>query len=180
EQIQRLILARNKFSGEIPAGVWSELGNLIQLDLSANDFKGPIPEDIGELHTLSGTLNLSFNHLSGRIPNSLGKLSATVNFDLRNNNLIGEIPQTGTFSNQGPTAFLGNKNLCGLPLRKSCTGSDQGSGSDSSSRKDEPSNRSKGLSPGLIILISAADVVGVALVGLVIVYVYWKKKDDDN
>ncbi|MCI48215.1 putative inactive leucine-rich repeat receptor-like protein kinase, partial [Trifolium medium] len=89
-----------------PAGVWSELDNLIQLDLSGNNFKGSIPEDIGELHTLSGTLNLSFNHLSGRIPNSLGKLSATVNFDLRNNNLIGEIPQTGTFSNQGPTAFL--------------------------------------------------------------------------
>jgi hypothetical protein len=36
------------------------------------------------------------------------------------------------------------------------------------------------LSPGLIILISAADVAGVALVGLVIVYVYWKKKDDGN
>ncbi|KAK2378823.1 receptor protein kinase protein ZAR1 [Trifolium repens] len=178
-QIQRLILARNKFSGEIPAGVWSELDNLIQLDLSANDFKGPIPEDIGELHTLSGTLNLSFNHLSGRIPNSLGKLSATVNFDLRNNDLIGEIPQTGTFSNQGPTAFLGNKNLCGLPLRKSCTSSDRAPGG-SSSHEDESRNRSKGLSPGLIILISAADVAGVALVGLVIVYVYWKKKDDGN
>ncbi|MCI59233.1 putative inactive leucine-rich repeat receptor-like protein kinase, partial [Trifolium medium] len=53
KQIQRLILARNKFSGEISAGVWSELDNLIQLDLSGNDFKGSIPEDIGELHTLS-------------------------------------------------------------------------------------------------------------------------------
>ncbi|CAL5210774.1 unnamed protein product [Lathyrus oleraceus] len=174
KQLQRLILARNKFTGEIPTGVWSELDNLIQLDLSANDFKGSIPDDIGDLVSLSGTLNLSFNHFSDRIPSSLGKLPATVNFDLRNNNLFGEIPQTGTFSNQGPTAFLGNKNLCGLPLRKSCAGS------GSSSHKDEPGNRSKGLSPGLIILISAADVVGVALVGLVIVYVYWKKKDDEN
>jgi hypothetical protein len=178
-QLQRLILARNKFSGEVPAGVWSGLENLVQLDLSGNDFKGSIPDDIGDLGSLSGTLNLSFNHFSGRIPSSLGKLPATVNFDLRSNNLVGEIPQTGTFSNQGPTAFLGNKNLCGLPLRKSCTGSDRGS-SGSSSHKDELDDRSKGLSPGLIILISVADVAGVALVGLVIVYVYWKKKDGHN
>lgn len=180
KQLQRLLLARNKFSGEIPSGVWSELDNLVQLDLSANDFKGSIPDDIGNLVSLSGTLNLSFNHLSDQIPNSLGKLPATVSFDLRNNNLIGEIPQTGTFSNQGPTAFLGNKDLCGFPLRKSCTGSNRDSGSSSSSHKDEQSNRSKGLNPGLIIVISVADAVGVALIGLVIVYVYWKKKDNDN
>ncbi|XP_048438957.1 receptor protein kinase-like protein ZAR1 [Pyrus x bretschneideri] len=33
----------------------------------------------------------------------------------------------------------------------------------------------KGLSPGLIILISVADAAG-----LVVVYIYWKKKDDEN
>nr|KYP32335.1 putative receptor kinase At5g05160 family [Cajanus cajan] len=178
KNLQHLILAGNKFSGEIPAGVWPELQNLLQLDLSANEFTGSIPNDLGTLISLSGTLNLSFNHLSGRVPASLGKLPATVSFDLRNNNLSGEIPQTGSFSNQGPTAFLGNPNLCGFPLRKSCSGSNRGfsPGSD----RNQPVNRSKGLSPGLIILISVADAAVVALIGLVIVYVYWKKKDDEN
>jgi hypothetical protein len=75
-QLQRLILARNKFSGKIPAGIWTELENLVQLDLSANFLNGSIPEDISELGSLSGTLNLSFNHLSGQIPKSLGNSSS--------------------------------------------------------------------------------------------------------
>nr|KYP63622.1 Receptor protein kinase CLAVATA1 [Cajanus cajan] len=121
--LQRLILARNKFSGEIPAIPWSELKNLVQLDLSSNLLEGSIPDQLGELKTLTGTLNLSFNHLSGKVPKSLGNLPVTVSFDLRNNDLSGEIPQTGSFSNQGPTAFLNNPNLCGFPLQRSCTGS---------------------------------------------------------
>ncbi|XP_027337250.1 receptor protein kinase-like protein ZAR1 [Abrus precatorius] len=180
KNLQRLILAVNKFSGEIPTGVWPELRNLLQLDLSANDLEGSIPNDIGTLGSLSGTLNLSFNHLSGRVPSSLGKLPATVSFDLRNNNFSGEIPQTGSFSNQGPTAFLGNPNLCGFPLRKSCSGSDRDFSPGSRDDTREPSKPGSGLRPGLIILISVADAVGVALIGLVIVYVYWKKKDDSN
>ncbi|KAL2337687.1 hypothetical protein Fmac_012133 [Flemingia macrophylla] len=178
QNLQHLVLAGNKFSGEIPAAVWPNLQNLLQLDLSANEFTGSIPNDLGTLTSLSGTLNLSFNHLSGGVPASLGKLPATVSFDLRNNNLSGEVPQTGSFSNQGPTAFLGNPNLCGFPLRKSCSGSnrDYSPGSD----RSQPVNRSKGLSPGLIILISVADAALVALIGLVIVYLYWKKKDDEN
>ncbi|KAK7390303.1 hypothetical protein VNO78_25605 [Psophocarpus tetragonolobus] len=178
KNLQRLILAGNKLSGEIPGGVWPELPNLVQLDLSANELTGSIPNEIGTLISLSGTLNLSFNHLSGKIPASLGKLPATVSFDLKNNNLSGEIPQTGSFSNQGPTAFLENPNLCGFPLRKSCSGSDR----DISRGPDQnkPVDRSKGLTPGLIILISVADAAVVALIGLVIVYIYWKKKDDEN
>eukprot|EP00256_Glycine_max_P031991 XP_006576501.1 receptor protein kinase-like protein ZAR1 [Glycine max] len=180
KNLQRLVLAGNKFSGEIPAGVWPDLQNLLQLDLSDNELTGSIPSEIGTLISLSGTLNLSFNHLSGKIPSSLGKLPATVIFDLKNNNLSGEIPQTGSFSNQGPTAFLGNPDLCGFPLRKSCSGSDRNFSSGSDQNKPDNGNRSKGLSPGLIILISAADAAVVALIGLVIVYIYWKRKDDEN
>lgn len=178
--LQRLILARNKFSGEIPASPWPELKKLVQLDLSSNLLEGSIPEQLGDVNTLTETLNLSFNHLSGKIPKSLGNLPVTVSFDLRNNYLSGEIPQTGSFSNQGPTAFLGNPNLCGFPLQKSCTGlapSEPGF----SVRGPVASHRSaKGLSPGLIILISVADAAGVALIGLVLVYVYWKRKDKSN
>ncbi|KAJ7957591.1 Receptor protein kinase-like protein [Quillaja saponaria] len=180
KQLQRLIMARNKFSGAIPTGIWPDLVNLVQLDLSSNELNGSIPEDIGDLKTLSGTLNLSFNHLSGRIPKSLGNLPVTVSFDLRHNNLSGEIPQTGTFTNQGPTAFLNNPQLCGFPLQKSCRSSGQSSPESPNSGPASNNNSTKGLSPGLIILISLADAAGVAFVGLVIVYIYWKKKDNSN
>lgn len=180
KQMQRLILARNKLLGEMPAGIWSEMENLVQLDLSDNEFTGPIPEDIGKLKSLSGTLNLSYNHLSGKLPETLGDLPVTVSFDLRNNNFSGEIPQTGSFTNQGPTAFLNNLNLCGFPLQKPCRNSDQSvSGSPKSGPKSD-NNSKKGLSPGLIILISVADAAGVTFIGLVIVYIYWKKKDNSN
>ncbi|KAL6969292.1 hypothetical protein U1Q18_029014 [Sarracenia purpurea var. burkii] len=177
-QLQRLILARNKLSGEIPAGIWPEMANLVQLDLSSNNFSGTIPEDIGQLKSLSGTLNLSSNHFSGRIPQSMGDLPMTVSFDLRGNNFSGKIPQTGSFANQGPTAFLNNPLLCGFPLKKQCqTSSETVPGTQSPPSESDTTTQRKGLKPGLIILISLADAVGVAFVGLVIVYLYWKKKD---
>ncbi|XP_043724044.1 receptor protein kinase-like protein ZAR1 [Telopea speciosissima] len=184
-QLQRLILTHNKFSGNIPTGIWPKLMNLVQLDLSSNGFSGSIPSDLGELQSLSGTLNLSFNHFSGHIPSSLGKLPAAVSFDLRHNNLSGEVPQDGTFANQGPTAFLDNPSLCGFPLQDPCrsTNSPQAAQNTPGSRNSAPSsdsNSKKGLKPGFIILISVADAIGVAFIGLVIVYVYWKRKDSNN
>ncbi|KAL2510338.1 Leucine-rich repeat protein kinase family protein [Forsythia ovata] len=177
-QLQRLILAGNDFSGEIPEGIFPELANLEQLDLSANEFNGSIPVDIGELKSLSGTLNLSFNHFTGKIPKTLGDLPLTVSFDLRNNSLSGEIPQTGSFANQGPTAFVNNPMLCGFPLQRPCNNNSENTpGIQSASRENEDINERKGLKPGLIILIAVADAIGVAFVGLVIVYVYWKRKD---
>ncbi|XP_039034403.1 receptor protein kinase-like protein ZAR1 [Hibiscus syriacus] len=180
KQLQRLILAQNKFSGEIPDRIWPELDNLIQLDLSSNEFNGPIPSTIGELNSLSGTLNLSYNHLSGNLPKSLGDLPVIVSFDLRHNNLSGEIPETGSFANQGPTAFLNNPLLCGFPLQKTCKNSSTSSSGTQNSGPNSGETQKKGLTPGLIILISAADAVGVALIGLIIVYIYWKNKDSSN
>ncbi|KAI8021573.1 Receptor protein kinase-like protein ZAR1 [Camellia lanceoleosa] len=183
-ELQHLILARNKFSGEIPAGIWPEMANLVQLDLSSNNFSGSISEDIGELKSLSGTLNLSFNHFSGQIPKSMGDLPMTVSFDLRNNNFSGEIPQTGSFENQGPTAFLSNPFLCGFPLKTPCKNNSETSPGTQNSPPESYNNNDneppKGLKPGLIILISLADAIGVAFIGLVIVYLYWRKKDSHS
>ncbi|CAK8542020.1 unnamed protein product [Lathyrus sativus] len=180
-QLQRLILARNNFSGDIPVTPWMKLKNLVQLDLSANLLEGSIPDEIGYLNSLTGTLNLSFNHLSGKVPKSLGKLPVTVSFDLRSNDLSGEIPQTGSFSNQGPTAFLNNPKLCGFPLQKQCSSSAPSEPGTSPGSARQHVNRSKkGLSPGLIIIITVADAAAVALIGLLVVYVYWKKKDNSN
>lgn len=180
KQLQRLVVTRNQFSGEIPEGIWPEMENLVQLDLSSNEFNGSIPDDIGELKSLSGTLNLSHNHFTGKIPKSLGNLPETVSFDLRSNNLSGEIPQTGAFANQGPTAFLNNPDLCGFPLQKSCRNPSRSSPEGQSSSPESGTNARKGLSPGLIILISVADAAGVAFIGLIIVYIYWKNRDSQG
>ncbi|TYH96359.1 hypothetical protein ES332_A12G171600v1 [Gossypium tomentosum] len=181
KQLQRLILAQNKFSGQIPGGIWPEMENLVQLDLSSNEFNGSIPSTIGELNSLSTTLNLSYNHLSGKLPKTLGDLAVTVSFDLRNNNLSGEIPETGSFANQGPTAFLNNPLLCGFPLQKPCTNSNFSlSGTQSSGPNNLSETQKKGIGPGLILLISAADAAGLAFLGLIIAYIYWKKKDSSN
>ncbi|KAL1556082.1 receptor protein kinase-like protein ZAR1 [Salvia divinorum] len=175
-QLRRLILARNKFSGQIPLGIFPELANLEQLDISENEFNGSIPNDMGELKSLSGTLNLSYNHFGGKIPKGLGDLPLTVSFDLRGNDLSGQIPQTGSFSSQGPTAFLDNPSLCGFPLQRSCKNSSSDSVEYGLVENDGVGGR-KGLRPGMIVLISVADAVGVAVVGLVVIYVCWKRKD---
>ncbi|RVW35327.1 Receptor protein kinase-like protein ZAR1 [Vitis vinifera] len=166
---------RRNSGGDLP-----EMENLVQLDLSSNEFNGSIPDDIGELKSLSGTLNLSHNHFTGKIPKSLGNLPETVSFDLRSNNLSGEIPQTGAFANQGPTAFLNNPDLCGFPLQKSCRNPSRSSPEGQSSSPESGTNARKGLSPGLIILISVADAAGVAFIGLIIVYIYWKNRDSQG
>ncbi|KAG9147658.1 hypothetical protein Leryth_015727 [Lithospermum erythrorhizon] len=155
------------------------MANLEQLDLSGNEFSGSIPDDIGELKSLSGTLKLSHNHFSGKLPKSMGDLPLTVSFDLSSNNLSGEIPQTGSFANQGPTAFLNNPLLCGFPLQKSCKDSSEGPGNEGESliQGNVSRDSKKGIKPGLIVLISVVDAVGVALIGLVVVFLYWRRKN---
>nr|CAB3489754.1 unnamed protein product [Digitaria exilis] len=184
-QLERLLLAENQLSGNIPAGVWPEMSGLQMLDLSSNNLTGDIPVELGKLPALAGTLNLSRNHLSGGVPTELGRLPATVTLDLRFNNLSGEIPQSGSLASQGPTAFLNNPGLCGFPLQVPCRAA---APSSSSSSLPPPSSSSAASSGGtggakqpiktsLIVLISVADAAGVALIGIIAVYVYWKVRD---
>ncbi|KAG2623590.1 receptor protein kinase-like protein ZAR1 [Panicum virgatum] len=180
--LRRLVLARNAFAGELPAGVWPEMPNLQQLDLSSNAFNGSIPPDLGELPRLAGTLNLSHNRFSGVVPPELGRLPATVTLDLRFNNLSGAIPQTGSLASQGPTAFLNNPGLCGFPLQVPCRAVPPPTQSPAPPATTTPlpstsSDRHQPIKTGLIALISVADAAGVALVGVILVYVYWKVKD---
>ncbi|MQL96099.1 hypothetical protein Taro_028769, partial [Colocasia esculenta] len=80
---------------------------------------------------------------------------------------------------------LGNPNLCGFPLLNPC----QDAWPAASGRQNNPTGSpvtgggkraKKGLSLGMIILIAVADAVGVALIGLVLVYAYWKLKGGDR
>ncbi|KAJ3677639.1 hypothetical protein LUZ60_003363 [Juncus effusus] len=119
-----LDLSHNLLSGQIPIGIGA-LTSLSHLDLSANFLNGTLPPAIGGLSQLTGVLDLSFNQFSGEIPQELGNMPVDVSLDLRHNNLSGEIPQTGSLLNQGPTAFSGNPNLCGFPLKTPCLNSNQ-------------------------------------------------------
>ncbi|XP_040385094.1 receptor protein kinase-like protein ZAR1 [Oryza brachyantha] len=181
KQLQRLMLSGNGLSGEIPATVWPEMVSLQLLDLSSNSLTGAIPPELGKLAALAGTLNLSRNHLSGGVPPELGHLPATVTLDLRFNNLSGEIPQSGSLASQGPTAFLNNPGLCGFPLQVPCRAA-----APSSSSPPPPSAAGSLTGAGgprqpiktsLIVLISVADAAGVALIGVIVVYIYWKLRD---
>ncbi|XP_020598568.1 receptor protein kinase-like protein ZAR1 [Phalaenopsis equestris] len=182
-QLQRLLLFSNELSGEIPTGVFPQIVGLVQLDISSNMFEGALPSDIGDLNSLSGTLNLSHNRFSGSIPTSLGRLPPAVSLDLRYNNFSGEIPQSGLLANQGPTAFLNNPGLCGFPLQIPCSGGGSIAAAAPEGREGSTAEakllpeRSKGLRPGLIVLITMADAIGVAILGLILVYIYWKVKD---
>jgi hypothetical protein len=184
--LQRLVLARNALAGEVPAGIWPEMGGLQELDLSANALNGSIPPDLAELPRLAGTLNLSHNRFSGPVPPELGRLPATVALDLRFNNLSGAIPQAGSLASQGPTAFLNNPGLCGYPLQVPCRAvapptlspaPPATTTTTNSFPTASPSERREPIKTSLIAIISAADAAGVALVGIILVYVYWKVKD---
>ncbi|KAG2557443.1 hypothetical protein PVAP13_8NG220400 [Panicum virgatum] len=182
-QLERLLLAENALSGGIQAGVWRGMPRLQMLDLSSNNLSGAIPPELGGLPALAGTLNLSRNHLTGGVPPELGRLPATVTLDLRFNNLSGEIPQSGSLASQGPTAFLNNPGLCGFPLQVPCRAAAPSSLSPPPPPSSATSSSGAGGGPrqpvrtSLIVLISVADAAGVALIGVVAVYVYWKVRD---
>ena len=182
-QLERLLLAENALSGGIPAGVWRGMPRLQMLDLSSNNLSGAIPPELGGLPALAGTLNLSRNHLTGGVPPELGRLPATVTLDLRFNNLSGEIPQSGSLASQGPTAFLNNPGLCGFPLQVPCRAAAPSSLSPPPPPSSATSSSGAGGGPrqpvrtSLIVIISVADAAGVALIGVVAVYVYWKVRD---
>ncbi|XP_037422005.1 receptor protein kinase-like protein ZAR1 [Triticum dicoccoides] len=182
-QLQRLLLANNGFSGRIPAAALPQMESLQLLDLSSNSLTGAIPPELGKLQALAGTLNVSRNRLSGAVPPELGRLPATVTLDLRFNNLSGEIPQSGSLASQGPTAFLNNPGLCGFPLQVPCRAAPPSASSSTPPPTTTGSGGSAGGGPSqpmktsLIVLISVADAAGVALIGVIVVYIYWKLRD---
>ncbi|KAE8800356.1 putative inactive leucine-rich repeat receptor-like protein kinase [Hordeum vulgare] len=180
-QLQRLLLSNNGFSGRMPAAALPLMESLQLLDLSSNSLTGAIPPELGRLPALAGTLNISRNHLSGAVPPELGHLPATVTLDLRFNNLSGEIPQSGSLASQGPTAFLNNPGLCGFPLQVPCRAAPPSASTTppptTTGSSGSAGGPSQPMKTSLIVLISVADAAGVALIGVIVVYIYWKLRD---
>ncbi|KAM3734621.1 hypothetical protein ACB098_10G029300 [Castanea mollissima] len=122
EKIQGFLIAidlsSNRFEGEI-SEVIGNLKGLHSLNLSNNILRGCLPSSLGNLMELE-SLDLSQNKLSGEIPQQLLQLTFLAIFNVSNNHLTGPIPQGQQFSTFPNGSYLGNTELCGIPLTKKC------------------------------------------------------------
>ncbi|KAM3747293.1 hypothetical protein ACB098_05G024200 [Castanea mollissima] len=119
ELVRLIDLSSNKLSGSIPVEI-SDLSELRFLNLSRNHLIGKIPEKIGSMKELE-SVDLSRNHLSGEIPSSMSNLTFLSLLDLSYNNLSGRIPSSTQLQSFEALRYIGNPQLCGDPLPKSCT-----------------------------------------------------------
>ncbi|KAK9279378.1 hypothetical protein L1049_013057 [Liquidambar formosana] len=118
--VKGIDFSTNKLSGEIPEEIAS-LIELFALNLSRNYLTGQITPKFGQLKSLE-SLDLSQNRLFGEIPASFSTLNFLSVLDLSNNNLSGRIPTGTQLQSFNASAYMGNLDLCGLPLPHKCQG----------------------------------------------------------
>ncbi|XP_072957397.1 LRR receptor-like serine/threonine-protein kinase FEI 1 isoform X1 [Typha angustifolia] len=120
QRLQRLALHQNSLHGPIPPEI-KNCAELRALYLRANYLQGGIPAEIGELIHLT-ILDLSSNLLRGMIPPSIGQLTHLRFLNLSTNFFSGEIPSVGVLGTFRSSSFVGNLELCGMPIQKQCRG----------------------------------------------------------
>ena len=72
--LEWLYIQENNIQGEIPAVGFTNLSNLVYLDMSDNNFSGSVPPQFFHLPLLQ-YLYLDYNSLSGKVPEEIGNLS---------------------------------------------------------------------------------------------------------
>ncbi|RZB43673.1 Receptor protein kinase-like protein isoform B [Glycine soja] len=145
-------LKSNYFSGSVPNGF-----NYVEiLDLSSNLLNGSLPNEFGGESLRY--LNLSYNKISGTIPPAFVKqIPANTTVDLSFNNLTGPIPGSEALLNQKTEFLSGNADLCGTTT---------------SSQNVSQS----GLKPATIAAIVVGDLAGMALLALIVLFIYQQRK----
>lgn len=114
--LKSLFLNNNNFSGEFPATI-TLLHRIKVVVLTGNKLSGDIPPSLTNLSRLY-VLYLEDNHFTGEIP-PLNQLSLRF-FNVSNNQLSGEIPDTPALSRFNESSFTGNVKLCGVQLNNNC------------------------------------------------------------
>ncbi|KAG8073731.1 hypothetical protein GUJ93_ZPchr0006g42010 [Zizania palustris] len=88
-KLERLNLAGNQFTGNLPYSIFS-MSNLKYLNLNHNQLQGNITDVFSSLYSLT-TLDLSFNSLTGDLPQGFTSLSSLKKLYLQNNQFTGYI-----------------------------------------------------------------------------------------
>ncbi|KAH7854434.1 hypothetical protein Vadar_013790 [Vaccinium darrowii] len=125
EFLANVDLSSNNLMGSIPKEI-TNLSGLRGLNLSHNHLTGKIPDKIGRLKSLE-SLDFSVNLLSGIIPQSISGLNSLSRLNLSYNNLSGRIPTGNQLQtlDDPPSSYLGNSELCGVPLPRNCPGDEK-------------------------------------------------------
>ncbi|KAH7854740.1 hypothetical protein Vadar_017280 [Vaccinium darrowii] len=125
EFLANVDLSSNNLVGSIPKEI-TNLSGLRGLNLSHNHLTGKIPNNIGRLKSLE-SLDFSVNLLSGIIPQSISGLNSLSRLNLSYNNLSGRIPTGNQLQtlDDPPSSYLGNSELCGVPLPRNCPGDEK-------------------------------------------------------
>lgn len=93
DRIEEFSLAKNRFSGRIPASIFTKNCSLRALDLSENGFYGEFPAEISNCKNLE-VLTLWGNKFNGKIPKEIGSLHNLKALYLGKNDFSREIPET--------------------------------------------------------------------------------------
>ncbi|MED6146201.1 hypothetical protein PIB30_032467 [Stylosanthes scabra] len=101
--LRDLLMHENSLEGTIPDSI-GKLKNLGRLSFAKNNFSGNIPNSIGNLSKLS-EVYMGFNAFGGSIPFTLRYCTSMQLFNVRENNLSGNIP-TQTFGYQQGLVYL--------------------------------------------------------------------------
>ncbi|KAL6010424.1 hypothetical protein ACLOJK_000856, partial [Asimina triloba] len=196
-----LCLSNNYFHGGFPTAFGPRLE---VFDLSSNLLNGSLPRGFDASGGSLRLLNLSYNRLSGGIPTEFASaVPMNASLDLSFNKLAGGIPEVGGFAFRKAESFDGNPDLCGKPLKNPCSipstlstppnsststsplaiaaipknldtprdGSAAAGSSNGGQRKVE-----NGLKPGVVVGIIVADLFGIAIISIIVLYFYQSKK----
>ncbi|KAJ6424365.1 hypothetical protein OIU84_025206 [Salix udensis] len=182
-ELQVISLSNNEISGELPGSIGA-LKSLQLLNLSDNALAGKVPGYLTALQNLT-VLSLRTNYFSGYVPSGFNSVEV---LDL-SSNLLND-------------SFRGNLDLCGKPLSNLCSIPStistppnisttspaiavipkplESSSPQLNSTGNSPSstrNQAKsGLKPATIVAIAVSDFAGIAILALVILYVYHIRK----